>query len=252
MQAFVDAMRIAPSLRVLVGNVEMAPTALLDRQLARLSGVDLSSIRYRRLGNEHADRIDRAMDTIEDIADRMAFVQAPFTLENIADAADEFEADLLLLDYIQRIPPPGEYADRRGSVDATMNYLRQFADAGMAVIVVSAVGRGKDSRGRSSYDGDALGLASFRESSELEFGADDAFLLATDPKDRDKVRLRHLKARNSEPRDLDMRFCRPIQRFSIDGDENVGANPENPSVRRELANMWGHNSGSEDPNGGAE
>ena len=33
---------------------------------------------------------------------------------------------------------------------------------------------------RNSYEGDALNLASFRESSELEFGADDAFILAPD------------------------------------------------------------------------
>ena len=33
---------------------------------------------------------------------------------------------------IQRIAPPGEHGDRRGSVDACMNYLRQFADADTA------------------------------------------------------------------------------------------------------------------------
>ena len=38
-------------------------------------------------------------------------------------------------------------------------------------------GGSKDSRGRSSYAGDLLNMASFRESSELEFGADDAFII---------------------------------------------------------------------------
>ena len=56
-----------------------------------------------------------------------------------------------------------------------MNYLRQFAEAGVGLMVVSAVGRSKDSKGRSSYT-EGLSLASFRESSELEFGADDAFI----------------------------------------------------------------------------
>jgi hypothetical protein len=39
-----------------------------------------------------------------------------------------------------------------------MDYLRQFADAGVAVLVLAAVGRVKDSRGRSSYSGDGLNL----------------------------------------------------------------------------------------------
>jgi hypothetical protein len=46
MQAVVDALRLTPTLRALVCNVEMPPMALLDRQLARLSGVSLTSIRY--------------------------------------------------------------------------------------------------------------------------------------------------------------------------------------------------------------
>ena len=89
-----------------------------------------------------------------------------------------------------------------------MNYLRQFADAGVAVLVVAAVARQKDSRGRSSYGGDALTLASFRESSELEFGADDAFILSPDDKAEGIVTLRHLKARHTEPRDIRLRFDR--------------------------------------------
>src|SRR6266849_6690528 len=37
MQAVVDALRLTPALRAVVCNVEMPPTVLLDRQLARLS-----------------------------------------------------------------------------------------------------------------------------------------------------------------------------------------------------------------------
>ncbi len=117
------------------------------------------------------------MHTLEPLADRLAFVRPPFDLENVAASADAFRADLLVLDYIQRIPPPGQHADKRASVNATMDYLRQFADAGVAVLVVAAVGRTKDTKGRTSYSGDGLNLARFRESSELEFGADDAFIL---------------------------------------------------------------------------
>lgn len=214
MQGVVDALRLTPDLRVLVCNIEMPASVLLDRQLSRLSGVDVTTIRHRQFSEEHADRLDQAMNTLEPLVERLAFCRPPFDLANVAASADAFGADMLVLDYIQRIPPPGEHGDRRGSVDATMNYLRQFAEAGVAVVVVAAVSRGKDKKGRSSYSGDALTLASFRESSELEFGADDAFILVCDDEDDPEgVTLRHLKARHTEPKDISLRFERTLQRF---------------------------------------
>jgi replicative DNA helicase len=228
---------LAPALRVLVCNIEMTPAVLLDRQLSRLSGIDLGTIRYRRFAAEHADRLDQGLNTLETLAERLAFVRPPFNLENVAASADAFHADLIVLDYIQRIPPPGDHGDKRGSVDATMNYLRQFADAGVAVVVVAAVSRGKDSKGRSTYSGDALTLASFRESSELEFGADDAFILV--PDEDDTVVLRHLKARHTEAKDLVLHFDRRCQRFEAAGDHRTGkARKSRGKLQSALRSAW--------------
>ena len=237
MQCVVDALRLTPALRVLVCNVEMPAEVLLDRQLARLSGVDLSTIRYRRFAAEHADRLDQAMNTLEPLAERLAFVRPPFDLANIAGAADAFRADMIVLDYIQRIPPPGEHGDRRGSVDATMNYLRQFADAGVAVVVIAAVSRTKDKKGRSSYAGDGLNLASFRESSELEFGADDAFILVPE-QDNDMVTLRHLKARHTEQKDVVLRFDRRHQSFTPTHRASKTKAEPAGKLQSTLASLW--------------
>jgi replicative DNA helicase len=238
MQFITDALRLTPTLRAAVCNVEMAPSVLLDRQLARLSGIDLSLIRHRRLGAEHADRIDQAMNTLEPLAERLAFVKPPFDLANVAATADAFDAQLLLLDYIQRIPPPGEHGDKRGAVNATMDHLRQFADAGVAVVVVSAIGRTKDSKGRSTYAGEGLNLASFRESSELEFGADDAFILTPDDDDQGgAVTLRHLKSRHGECRDIELIFHRRHQRFTPVASD-PGPRPDAAKVRSALAALW--------------
>lgn len=238
MQVVVDALRLTPTLRVLVCNVEMTPAVLLDRQLARLSGVDLTTIRYRRFEAEHADRLNTAINTLKPLAERLAFVRPPFDLANVAASADAFRADILLLDYIQRIPPPGEYGDRRGAIDKTMDYLRQFADAGVAVVMVAAVARTKDGKGRSCYQGGGLGLASFRESSELEFGADDAFILV--PEDgSDTVTLRHVKARHAEPRDLRLRFDRPCQHFGETEDSRPGKPyPDTGKPQSALTTPW--------------
>jgi replicative DNA helicase len=220
MQWAFDALRLTPSLRVCVCNVEMSPRALLDRQLARLSGIPLSLIRHRKLTEEHGARVEAGLHTLEPLAERLVFVRPPFDLVNVAATVDTFESDLLVLDYIQRIPPGGEHGDGRAAVNATMSFLRHFADAGVAVLVVSALGRSRDRRGRSTYDGADLSLASFRESSELEYGADDAFILTPDKTARDRVLLRHLKSRHGATQDIPLLFDRPRQRFG--GVEQAG------------------------------
>lgn len=217
MQLVFDALTRTPTLRAVVCNVEMAPSVLLDRQLARLSGIDLGAIRHRRLGPSHGDALARGLDALADPCARLAFVRPPFDLANIAAAADAFDAALIVVDYIQRIGAFGEHGDRRGAVDATMGYLRQFADAGAALIVVAALARGRDDKGRSSYHAGALSLASFRETSELEYGADDAFILAPEQGEGDapsRVVLKHLKSRHGETRDIALHFDGARQRFT--------------------------------------
>jgi replicative DNA helicase len=250
MQSVFDALRLSPTLRAVVCNIEMPPSVLLDRQLSRLSGVPLNDIRYRRLAAIHAERIDAGMEAIEAIADRLCFVRPPFTLANVAATADEFaplngEGLLLVLDYIQRIAPPGAQNDKRGSVDATMNFIRQFADAGAAVLVVSSVGRQKDNKGRSTYGGDTLNLASFKESGELEFGADDAFILTPSERIAGVRELRHLKARNTETRDIQLAFNGSIQRFeAIEEPDNVSPGGWSSALK----DLWNRT----DANGGTE
>jgi replicative DNA helicase len=242
MQSVFDALQITPSLRAVVCNIEMRPDVLLDRQLSRLSGIDLDTVRYRNFTEAHSDRIDAALQQMGTFIDRLCFVRSPFSLDNVAATADEFTGgnggDLLLVfDYIQRISPPGEHNDKRGSVDACMNYLRQFADAGAAVIVVAAVGRQKDSRGRSSYDGDSLNLASFRESSELEFGCDDAFILSREPDSQVRI-LRHLKARNTEAKDIALMFDGARQSFEPTETPTKQSKKQRGKLQEAIASIW--------------
>jgi replicative DNA helicase len=214
----------------------MSPQVLLDRQLARLSGIDLSIVRSRQFDDSHTDRLDQAMNTIAAIGERLNFVNAPYDLANCAAAVDDHQSDILILDYAQRVRPPGQHGDRRGAVDALMDFIRRFCDAGMAVVVVSAVGRGRDSSGKSSYAADALSLASFRESSELEFGADDAYIIAPeDEEDRETVIAKHLKARHREPKDIELKFDRARQSFSVAaiGQEWNPNEPAKPKARRD-------------------
>ena len=123
-------------------------------------------------------------------------------------------------------------ADARLRVNATMDMLRQFAAEGCAVLALSAVGRSRDAAGRSTYSAAAMSLASFRDSGELEYGADDSFLLApVDDADPTVVRLSHLKCRHGAQRTVDLNFDRARQSFTL-LDDAVDARPAPTPARR--------------------
>ncbi len=243
MQCVVDSLRLNPTLRAVICNIEMPAEVLLDRQLSRLSGVPLDAIRYRTISESQAERIDAGLSTIESFAERLCFLRPPFDLANVAATADDFAPNagsdglLIVLDYIQRIAPPGAIGDKRGSIDQTMNYIRQFADAGVAVVVVSSVGRQKDKRGGSTYAGDSLNLASFKESGELEFGADDAFILAPDGDGIHK--LSHLKARHTRPVDVYLRFSGSTQSFKTIEPPTADDLKKPGGLSAALGDLWG-------------
>jgi replicative DNA helicase len=231
MACVVEALRHTDTLRAIVANVEMSPAALLDRQLARLSGVEAEVIRHRRFTGEHAERLDAGLATVESFVERLAFLEPPFDLANVAHAADAHGADVVVLDYLQRIMPPGDVADPRLRANAVMGMLRQFAGQGCAVLALSAVGRSRDNAGRSTYAAGSMSLASFRDSGELEYGADDAFVLApVDDADPSVVRLSHLKCRHGAQRTIDLHFDRARQAFTL-LDDAVDARPAPPPAR---------------------
>ncbi|TWT41526.1 DnaB-like helicase C-terminal domain-containing protein [Botrimarina hoheduenensis] len=236
MQWTLDALRLSPDLRGLVVNVETTPAVLLDRQLARLSGIPLATVRDRGFDELHGERLAFGIDAVEAVADRLAFLTPPFDLPSIATAADDFGANLLVLDYAQRIDA-GPHADKRNAVNLLMDYLRRFAGAGVGVLALAAVGRTKDAKGRSSYAAEGLGLASFRESSELEFGCDSAYMLSrgSGPHVAD---LRCLKNRHGELIDLRLQFDGSLQRFETQGDFAGGGAVES------LGELWNATEGA--------
>jgi replicative DNA helicase len=240
MQGVFDALRLNPTLRVVVCNVEMPPEVLLERQLSRVAGVPLDVIRHRRIGAEHAERVDIGLAMLGELVDRVAFVRPPFDLANVAAVVDAFAplddggGSMLVVDYLQRIAVPGQSGDRRGSIDALMGHLREFADAGVAVVAVSAVGRQRDKAGRSGYSAESMGLGAFRESSELEFGADSAFIVAKYPDEPSRRTLLHLKARHGELSDIELSFDGATQRFDVAAAPTIQAN----KVRLKLADLW--------------
>jgi replicative DNA helicase len=170
-------LRMNESTRLLVANVEMSPTLLVERIASRLSGVPLTAIADRIVTPEELGRVRAAVASLEPVAARLAFLRDPFSIEHLAAAWTEFGADVLIIDYVQRFAVGDGSKDKREQLESAATMLRRFCDAGAAVLAASAVARQKHAGG-STYRG--LNLASFRGSSELEYGCDAAYLLVAD------------------------------------------------------------------------
>jgi replicative DNA helicase len=116
-----------------------------------------------------------------------------------------------------------------------MQLLRRFTDAGHAVVAISALNRQRNRNG-ATYDG--AGLASFRESSEMEYGADDAYLLLADQNNEayaGAMTLAHVKSRHGEPTDLAILFDGAHQSFTAFAPEERQATGLSTDA---LAQLW--------------
>jgi replicative DNA helicase len=208
LQLGVDLLRLNPTARLLIANVEMPPVLLLERIVARLASVPLSAITDRSLTPVQRARVEVALAALEPTAERLAFLHAPFSLEHVAAAGTAFEANVLVLDYLQRFTVGDSSTDARERLELLVPTLRRFCDATALVLTAAAVARQRDTRG-STYRG--LNLASFRGSSELEYNADAAYLL-TSPR-AGAVEFACVKNRYQMPTDLVTTFDPTTQTF---------------------------------------
>jgi replicative DNA helicase len=211
LQAGIDLLRLNVSARLLVANVEMPPPLLVERVASRLSAVPLTAIADRTLTADQRDRVKAAVAALAPVAGRLAFLQAPFALEHVAAAGTAFGANVLAVDYVQRFTVGDGSKDRREQLETAATVLRRFCDLGAAVLVASAVARQKGAGG-STYRG--LNLASFRGSSELEYGTDAAYLLQ--PGECGEVLFACEKNRYGPAADILTRFDPATQTFTPD------------------------------------
>jgi len=215
LQIGTDLLRTNESARLLVANVEMSPPLLVERVASRLSAVPLNAISDRTPTPAELDRVRAAVASLAPVAGRLAFLNAPYSLEHVAAAGTAFGASVMVLDYIQRFAVGDGSGDRREQLETAVTVLRRFCDAGAAVLVAAAVSR---QRGQTGSNYQALNLASFRGSSELEYGCDSAYLFAPgdgfDPEKGGPVALECGKNRYRAPADIPTHFDTTTQTFA--------------------------------------
>ncbi len=219
MQATFDALRFHPDLKALVANVEMPPEILLERELSRVSGVPATAIHTRqyRSRSDYCEKVKQAWDTFQPLLERVHFLQPPYAMDNLVLGVKQQQANIVVVDYLQRfaVKHDQQTTNTRERITEAMDMLRQLVNWGVAVIVVSSLARDKGASGKGYRE---ITLASFRDSSELEYGCDIAYGLEADPKAADgAVVLRNLKRRygeSGEGADIVLRFNPSHCKFS--------------------------------------
>jgi replicative DNA helicase len=210
MAALASILERTESLKAVVISSEMSAQVTAARLLAARAQVSCSRIIDRTLSKGDHLRTVSAEAELAPILDRVRFVETN-QISEVAAAYLEDPYDILLIDYLQAMSPikPGKDQDQRIQVSSISGLLVEIAAQGVAVLSISAVARQRG-RGGSSYDN--LGMASFRDSSSIEYAADSAYIMLTRP-DSDQVLMQQVKSRHGRSEDLTYHWARTTMAY---------------------------------------
>ena len=216
MQLAFETMEAEPDLRLWIANAEMDIEHLMKRELARRSEVSLRRIQNCDFVCE--SQFEKILDCGQQLGQstvRSRYMEPPVDLEEITDL-QMAEPGLLVLDYLQKFAPRD--SDPRSGVNEVMDALRMIALEGWAVLAMSST-----TRGMHGHDHAKLNLSSFKESGEIEFNADAAYVLRDRTDDpNDPIRLIDLdcvKNRNGARTKRALRFHAEYMSFEPRPDE---------------------------------
>lgn len=229
MNLALQAMKITPTLRVLVANNESTVTEIMDLLTAMVSGINLKHVQNRDREHCTPEKLDLAKAALQGVADRLDFAEMPFTLEQVIERASRFKADVVILDTLQKFRLEGydgEAADRVGRI---MPLLRDLALQGRCVLAAAQISREgvrhvQQRAGSRTHDDRDMNV--FLHNSEIESASNDAFLLAYDQSARVyqgveeeyepiPMWLQHVKGRNNMKAHIPLLFDGRYQKFTL-------------------------------------
>lgn len=212
MQMLFEALEFKPDLTAVIANAESSFRMLLRRELCRRTGVSPRKLRFGDLSETDQKRIADIRPELQACTDRIQFMDPPFGVEGLRAICHQNKPGILLVDYLQKFAPPG---DPRSGVNEVVGQLRALTFKGWAVLALSATSRSQ-TKGGAGHDSQKLSLASFKESGELEFNADAAYLLREGQTDGllRKITQDCVKNRNDETGRVELLFTMNRMSFS--------------------------------------
>ena len=224
-----SALENNPELNCYFANAETTFAALLKRELTGRTNVPPKALRFGDLTQGQLSELRIAAGEISKFEGRLQCV-SPIScnVKGLYDLAGQCEPGLLIVDYIQKFA--GNDRDPRQSVNEVVTALRMMAHEGWGILALSATPR-THGKGGSDHDSNKLNLASFKESGEIEFNLDSAYILRDQGEITPGVRgvrsvhLDCVKNRHGELGDtLPLVFNMPRMRFTARTDAEPSVN----------------------------
>lgn len=205
-----------------VANSESAFDGIVMRELSRRSGVGTSKIRRGDLSVDEKDRLFHQALLLGTDLERVKWLGKQFSTEVLLELR-KFPPGLLVVDYLQKCAPAT--GDTKGAIQSLLNELRELARIGWAVLILSATNRS---------NGNGNKQQSFRDSSEVEYQADFAYVMQVDEGQDEnaldqQITFCCVKNRWDRQVDVPMVFHKSEQRFeqryNFAGDFAVSSDP---------------------------
>jgi replicative DNA helicase len=206
MQLLTNALFNEPDLRAMIVSIEMTGPDLVEKQTSQVSGTNARILRYHKelLTREDRAKITAAIDKLRPIHKRIFTLNQPRKIEDFVSVARKHKPDIVVLDYVQRIKSRlRPTLDERSSINLLVDESRLLCEGGCCVIAVSSLNRSGTRSGKHGDGYDRISLDSFRESGELEYGADECFGLRRAKGSR-RVYVEHLAARFRPEKDFEL------------------------------------------------
>jgi hypothetical protein len=202
MSCVFDVLHKRSDSRVVVCDVEMSAEELLEREVSRLSGVPLVAIQDRCLTHEQRRDVDEAHGRLQGVQDRLCIMPPPFDTFHILEAVEYFGADMLLVDYIQELDYP-QGCERRHAIDDALREFRKLRLRGKCIILLSEITAGSQTT-----------PPHLKESGQIEYDADNVYMIKRTKTKPQDVTLKHTKARRGKPKDVQLTFRGEFHRWT--------------------------------------
>jgi archaellum biogenesis ATPase FlaH len=267
-----QAMENTPTLRILVANNESTVAEIMDLLTAMLGGINLEHVQNRDQKHCTPEKLDLAKAALQGVADRLEFVEMPFTLEQVIERASRFKADVVILDTLQKLRLAGYDGEAGDRVGRMMPLLRDLALQGRCVLAAAQISRDgvrhvQQRAGSRTHDDRDMNV--FLHNSEIESASNDAFLLAYDQsarvyQDVDEqytpipMWLQHVKGRGNMKAHIPLLFDGRYQKFTlrqVGGSKGTGRGgggtapaspPQRPQPRQNMENQLPEEEGAGD------
>lgn len=204
MQIVSELRRNHPDLPICIANAESSFDSMLMREIGREMTIPSSKIRRSDLTDEEKAKVVETAMKLKDSMKNIEWLSSEFNYVQICAITNK-QPGLLVCDYLQKFAPSDQ--ETRVGITMVMSALRQLAASGWAVLALSALNR--------TTIGQATTLAAFRDSSEIEYQSDAAYVLERMIKDDiEFVRLRCLKNRHDKPADISMDYHAATMEFT--------------------------------------